>query len=187
MSIFFLKKLVDVSKYSNDGKELSNEHPTPIEIRYKKVRGEYSVSDTDMPKQVPNSVSIYNNPRYHDLYYEVKKKLEDQTNLRLYPTYYYERLYRPGNVLTKHTDREACEVSVSLNLSSSLKKPWAIYFEQGTIVKYLPKPGDAVLYNGVFIPHWRDPMQGGTEDYYHQVFFHYVDADGPFVHRAFDQ
>jgi hypothetical protein len=74
-----------------------------------------------------------------------------------------------------------------LNLSSSLKKPWAIYFEQGTIVKYLPKPGDAVLYNGVFIPHWRDPMQGGTEDYYHQVFFHYVDADGPFVHRAFDQ
>lgn len=55
------------------------------------------------------------------------------------------------------------------------------------------KPGDGLLYKGCERPHWRDAMPGipailskkrfwnffrKDELYYHQIFFHYVLADG---------
>jgi hypothetical protein len=52
-------------------------------------------------------------------------------------------------------------------------------------------PGDGLLYKGCERPHWRDPLpsrhKGGIlgrwkrrndNTYYHQIFFHYVLADG---------
>ena len=53
------------------------------------------------------------------------------------------------------------------------------------------EPGDGMVYKGCERPHWRDPLVsrhtgnhfirkfGRVDDtYYHQVFFHYVLADG---------
>jgi hypothetical protein len=48
------------------------------------------------------------------------------------------------------------------------------------------EPGDGVLYKGCDCLHWRDPMPGKypkifsrlDNSYYHQIFFHYVLADG---------
>ena len=44
------------------------------------------------------------------------------------------------------------------------------------------EPGDLVLYNGVKMMHWRDANDSGGKVY--QVFFHYVDADGPYAKHA---
>ena len=58
--------------------------------------------------------------------------------------------------------------------------------------------GDGMIYKGCERPHWRDPMPteykrtwyGKTVEkeglYYHQVFFHYVLADGQRSHCAND-
>jgi hypothetical protein len=35
---------------------------------------------------------------------------------RLYPTYSYARLYKPGEELKKHKDRPACEISATITL-----------------------------------------------------------------------
>ena len=63
----------------------------------------------------------------------------------------------------------------------------------------LLEPGDAMLYKGCERPHWRDPLPKEYERkwygkkvekkglYYHQVFFHYVLADGIRSHCAFDR
>ena len=107
-----IKNLVDVSEYVNDGKKLFEEHVTPTEIKYKVVRGKYVLDDIGIPTQVANSISVYNNPRYETLYYKVKKEIEKVTGKRLYRTYYYERVYKQNNVLAKHIDRPACQVSV---------------------------------------------------------------------------
>ena len=63
------------------------------------------------------------------------------------------------------------------------------------------KPGDGLLYKGCERPHWRDKMPGFTgkrskklfgktptkEQYYHQIFFHYVLQDGNRAHCAWDR
>lgn len=181
-----IKNLVDVSEYVNDGKKLFEEHVTPTEIKYKVVRGKYVLDDIGIPTQVANSISVYNNPRYETLYYKVKKEIEKVTGKRLYRTYYYERVYKQNNVLAKHVDRPACQVSVSLHLSSNTDD-WSIFFEEDTIKEYTAEVGDAILYNGVTTPHWRHPLICSRDGYYHQIFFHFVDADGEYVHHAFDR
>ena len=48
---------------------------------------------------------------------------------KLYNTYYYDRFYFSGQQLTKHTDREACEISVSIHINTNLEENWPIYFK----------------------------------------------------------
>ncbi len=48
-------------------------------------------------------------------------------------------------------------------------------------------PGDAVLYRGMEVPHWREKMGGNKDSYFHQIFLHYVRADGYFLEFAYDQ
>jgi len=51
------------------------------------------------------------------------------------------------------------------------------------------------VYKGCERPHWREPMPGSNkkifdkkeELYYHQIFFHYVLADGERAHCAWDR
>ena len=48
-------------------------------------------------------------------------KLEEIIGRKLYNTYYYDRYYYPGQELTKHADRDACEISVSVHVSTNLE------------------------------------------------------------------
>lgn len=64
------------------------------------------------------------------------------------------------------------------------------------------EPGDCVIYKGCERPHWRNPLESRhnkfrqllnkflkkeDDTYYHQVFFHYVLADGVYSHHAGDK
>ena len=67
---------------------------------------------------------------------------------------------------------------------------------QGESCSICLSPGDGVMYKGCERPHWRDPLPSRhvgncyaelpDDTYYHQVFFHYVLADGNRVHCAND-
>ena len=63
------------------------------------------------------------------------------------------------------------------------------------------KNGDMVIYKGCEREHWREPLESKygkvkkfinnfqkkeDDTYHHQIFFHYVNAQGPFVHHAYD-
>jgi hypothetical protein len=101
------------------------------------------------------------------------------------PTYSYARLYKNGEVLEKHVDRGACEVSATLHLGSDGVE-WPIYFEnrdKQTVAVNL-KPGQAAVYLGCVAPHWRDAYEGTD---YRQVFLHYVRARGENRHHYFDK
>lgn len=138
--------------------------------------------------QVNGSLSRYNFPEYKELFYYVKKCLEDNLNDKLYPTYYFDRFYFKGQDLKRHVDRDACEISVSLHISNNLDYDWPIYFElEEEKIECICNPGDAVLYKGREITHWRDPMKGNSRSYYHQIFLHYVRANGHFLQNAYDR
>lgn len=154
-------------------------------------------------KQVKGSLARYNIPIYRELHFLVKKEVERILGIDLFPSYFYDRFYRSSMALLRHSDRPACEVSVTLQISSTLKNPWPIWFERpdGSESYVLMKNGDGVIYKGCHAEHWRDPMPSevpwwkkkiakmrGKEiiEWHHQVFLHYVRGSGPFVQHAFD-
>lgn len=141
----------------------------------------------------------YNDPRFKQLSLKIKQVIENITEKKLYETYYYDRFYYSGSELRRHIDRPACEISVSANISSNLKENWAFELEspsKGNLKIYL-NPGDAILYKGCEVLHWRSKMKSNLNNiqkilkikdtsYYHQIFFHYVMRDGLRSHYAYD-
>jgi hypothetical protein len=135
-------------------------------------------------RQVPNTPTGYGDPTFDGLLEYLRPRIEGHCGLALYPTYSYFRLYKRGDVLKRHRDRPACEISVSLNLGQVPAEPWPIYVE-GDAGPYgaLLAPGDALLYRGIDCFHWREAFQGSRMA---QVFLHYVDRDGPHADQKFD-
>ena len=90
----------------------------------------------------------------------------------LEPTYSYLRVYKNGDVLHKHTDRKACEYSVSLTLKREARDEiWPLYLETDKTYETLLDEGDGLIYKGIENPHWRDKFEG---ERLAQVFLHYV-------------
>ncbi len=106
--------------------------------------------------------------------------VEKKSKLKLFPTYTYWRYYVYGATLDKHTDRHACEISVT----ACIKKydDWPIIVEGK---KFELNEGDAILYNGVLQKHWRPGIYKGSG--MAQVFLHYVDQNGPYKDHAYDK
>jgi len=135
-------------------------------------------------KQVPNAPCAYGDSAFDGLLEYLRPRIEEHSGLRLSPTCSFLRLYRHGDVLKRHRDRPACEVSVSLNIGQVPSNAWPLYVE-GNAGPYaaLLSPGDGLLYRGIDLFHWREPFQGNQLI---QVFLHYVDRDGPHVDQKFD-
>ena len=116
---------------------------------------------------------------------ELLPRAEEICRLKLFPTYSYFRVYKRGDYLVTHTDRESCEISLSLCLGYEAEGPWPIILESpGGTVSIELQPGDGLLYRGMECPHWREPFQGERAA---QVFLHYVDQNGPFAEWKFDE
>lgn len=104
---------------------------------------------------------------------------------QVFPTYCYARHYRQGEVLLKHVDRDACEISVSVHLGGDAD--WKLSFKKpnGEEVGLSLKPGEAAVYLGCTTEHWREGEYQGQE--YGQVFLHYVCAAGENNWTYFDK
>jgi hypothetical protein len=135
--------------------------------------------------QVSGTPYAYGNLIMDGLLASLQKDIELAAGTDLFPTYSYLRIYRCGDILKKHTDRPACEISVSLCLGYEAEKPWPICVEgpRGPSRVSL-EPGDALLYRGIDCPHWREAFNGKLLA---QVFLHYVDKNGPHASWKFDK
>lgn len=155
-----------------------------------KYRSPGDVEITNDEVQVQNSLGRYSHPKYKDAHWHIKNVVENVIGEKIYPTYYYERFYFKGAELKRHFDRPSCEISVSYNVSSNLDYDWPLYFQGKNSdeppVAITCLPGDGVIYRGEDLWHWREPMKGNHKSYFHQVFFHFVRANGPYVHYAGD-
>jgi hypothetical protein len=111
--------------------------------------------------------------------------MEQATGLSLLPTYSYLRIYETGAVLTKHTDRHACEISASLTIGYDAPELWPLWLESnGQPRSIMLQAGDMLLYKGRELPHWREQFTGR---HWIQAFFHYVDAAGTLTDYKFDK
>jgi hypothetical protein len=130
------------------------------------------------PAQVPGTHSAYGDTLMETLLLHCLPKMEGLTGLKLYPTYSYYRVYKPGDQLKKHRDRRSCEISVTVCLgyhyvTDDPDYRWGIYID-GKCVEL--EAGDAVIYKGCEVEHWRDSFIAGKDSWQSQLFLHYVDA-----------
>lgn len=134
-------------------------------------------------EQAPNSRSCYNYVEFTELLCNKIPHVSRLLGEKVFPTYTYGRVYRKGDDLKPHTDRDACEISLTVNLFE--KAPWPIYIKKpnGDTSKLVLQPGDAMLYLGCSAEHWRDELH---EEKHVQVFLHYVRSRGPRAEFVFD-
>jgi hypothetical protein len=133
---------------------------------------------------VPGAPTSYADPAVEALLPYIRKRIEAITGRALLPTYSYFRIYQNGDDLKIHRDRPACEFSLSLNIGQTPQEPWPIFIESpGGAARADLRPGDALLYRGIDLFHWRERYQGRQLV---QFFLHYVDANGPHAGERFD-
>jgi len=118
----------------------------------------------------PDTFAIYGDAAMDNLIVFLKKKVEKQTKLELIESYSYARLYKKGDDLRKHRDRKECAVSLTLNLGGD-KWPIFLLDKKGIQTDITLKPGDALLYQGTDLPHWREKFKGNACG---QLFLHYT-------------
>lgn len=141
--------------------------------------------------QVPQTYSVYGDIAMETLLVECLEKMKETTGYDLIPTYAYARVYKKGDTLARHKDRESCEISTTLNLGGDL---WPIYLDQDPKASYndenknyhsknnkgtevILEPGDMLVYRGHDLEHWREEFKGENCG---QVFLHYNDPNSKF-------
>ena len=103
--------------------------------------------------------------------------VEKETDLKLIPTYCLVRKYFKGSILSTHTDRGPCEISLTYCISGP---EWEINMGDNTLIT---KIGNGVIYKGCEISHGRPKPSSGEVI---QVFNHWVISDGAKSNSAYD-
>lgn len=87
----------------------------------------------------------------------------------------YSRIYFNGSELNPHVDRPGLDLTMSLCTFSNLAEPWPIYVEltPGKAKAVDIKPGDAALFLGTRMKHWREPLVCPNDQFMIQSFFHW--------------
>jgi hypothetical protein len=151
----------------------------------KLVKNKKTIKD----EQCPLSESIHGSPVFEKLLEDLTPYFEQASGLKLFPTFAYARLYgQQGEELKIHRDRQACEISASITLGFD-GNVWSIYVcdneEKVNPVKIDMEIGDAVLYKGCDLWHWREKYIEGK--WQAQVFLHYVNQDGIYSNWKYDK
>lgn len=143
----------------------------------------------DGDDQVANRIICHNDVLCRSLHVEFSKVLTPLFPEPVKRSYCYLGIYHSQAKLPKHTDREQCRWNVSVVLDSSpeilnLNDSWPIFLEPfpSRSIRLDAVIGDAIVYRGDKIPHWRDSLPAR----FTQVsicFFHYVREafSGPLV------
>jgi hypothetical protein len=145
---------------------------------YSLLRRAYFTQLEGEGQQIPGTHSVYADTLMETLLLHCLPKMEILTGLTLYPTYSYYRVYKPEDELKKHRDRRSCEISVTVCLgydyiTDDPDYHWDIYIDGEAIEM---EPGDAVIYRGCEVEHWREPFNVQENSWHVQLFLHYVDA-----------
>lgn len=127
--------------------------------------------------------------------------MESIVGCRLVPTYAYFRIYQGNDVCRVHSDRHACQHSLSLTLALADNRPWALAVEKqrrdapvrtvdndfggGAFAAIPMGAGDAVIYQGVNHRHGR--LEPNPNQWSAHAFLHWVDRSGPYKDQAFDR
>jgi hypothetical protein len=135
-------------------------------------------------QQVPGAMTVMSHEIVFETILESQwPRFEDLLGFELLPTYAYARLYTNGNVLERHIDRPSCEISATVQLGRSHHYSWPIHMGGN---RFDLAEGDAVIYRGCDVEHWRNACDGPSGYYSGQAFLHFVKKNGQHSQHACD-
>lgn len=126
-------------------------------------------------------------------------RITEAVRRELMPTCAYFRAYQQDDVCREHSDRPACEHSLSLTIAYGDDKPWSLSvatertevprpgadddFGDQPYGSVAMRPGDGVLYQGTHHRHGRlDPNPNSWSAH---LFLHCVEKDGRYKEHTF--
>ena len=134
------------------------------------------------------------------LHWGLTSLVAEKVKADLLPSFAFFRLYFAGDICKVHSDRPACEVSLSLTIGYSDSKPWDLSmgtsaeFDRTAITddfgdepfsSFSMQPGDGVLYSGPARRHGR--ITPNPNRWSAHLFLFWVGRDGPFRNEAFEK
>jgi hypothetical protein len=128
--------------------------------------------------ECPSSLSLGGDAALDAVLEWIRPEVSRLVGFDLAPTYSYTRQYAKGEALTRHTDRDACEISVTASIQIPkgagpsvvhLKPP---NFQETKVEMF---EGDGCVYAGTEVEHWRDRFRVGG---YIQLFLHFIAKHG---------
>ena len=124
------------------------------------------------------SFAVGGDPAFDAVLSWVRPEVSRLVGFDLAPTYSYTRIYAKGDVLPRHTDRSACEISITVSIGiPNGAGPSVLHVKppnmpEATVEMF---EGDGCVYAGIEVEHWRDSI---PEDGYIQLFLHFIDRHG---------
>lgn len=143
--------------------------------RYHTRMGTFALGD----EQTPGRYVAYDEPVTGYVHQQLTRTISDVVRQVLVPTYSYLALYQGGAVLDPHTDREACEYTLSLCIDATPDPltygawPINVMTADGAL-SFTCGIGDALLFRGRELTHWRDQLPAGYTA--SSVLFHFTAA-----------
>ena len=154
--------------------------PPPL-LEYLKVYYAVLLADNyfSHDDQCPSSLSLGCDPGLDAVMEWIRPEVGRLVGFELAPTYSYTRRYAKGELLARHRDRAACEISVTISIQ--------IPKGAGPSIMYVKPPhaeeakvemleGDGCIYAGTEVEHWRNRFRVGG---YIQLFLHFIARRGP--------
>jgi len=92
----------------------------------------------------------------------ILKKFSDILDKELLHTYTYMTYYEPGAILYEHVDRPQSQYALNINIDKNSE--WPIFLkhpENNEISRIDQNPGDAFIYKGSEVPHFRPRLKKG--------------------------
>jgi hypothetical protein len=135
---------------------------------------------------VHNSFSWYSPLCFEALSDSVMKEIiECIIKEPVYPTYSYARVYYNGAEMVRHVDRVASELAVSICIDVEENNPWHLGVQtiDGKDIYVEQEPGDAILYKGNELYHWRNKYRGNEQI---NAFMFYVRQNGSQAELKYD-
>ena len=150
---------------------------------------EYALKQNAMPRDngvESPSFARYADPLTETILFNSLSHVEEITGKKLHPSYSFSRVYTAGDQLKPHVDRPSCEISVTCNVATK-GALWPIWMHApgADAVSFTLEPGDAVVYKGCEVKHWRNSM--ADTEVNAQFMLHYVDQNGPYSEFKFDK
>ena len=127
----------------------------------------------------PTLYSYYADPLTEVLLVKCKEIVEATIERELLPTYSYSSIYKFGDKFENLRDREACEISVIVNVAYKEEVSPVYTKYKNRTEQHILNPGDALIYMGCDVDCWIEPLVEGQLNV--QFMMHYVDKNGPFA------
>ena len=136
-------------------------------------------------KNTTSEYSQYADPLIEVILEKYLPDAELHSGKELLPTYSFSRIYVENDILVKHIDRSSCEYSMSVSVAYNGEISAINTLYNGVEKSHILNPGDAILYKGCEVEHWRDTFHPGQVVV--QFMLHYVDKNGPRASFRYDR